>query len=64
MESSSWGGARDGAGRKKGSLGKGEKHTGRLVIVCLESEEAEIKRLAKQEGKNVSRFVLDKVFQE
>lgn len=53
------GGARPGAGRKKGTLNKGEHKTGRLVISCLESEEAEIRALAEQAGKNVSRFIVD-----
>ena len=57
------GGARVGAGRPKGSLSKGEKHTGRIVIVCLESEEAKIKELATQSGKSVSRFIVDTILQ-
>lgn len=53
------GGARPGAGRKKGTLNKGEHKTGRLVISCLESEEADIRALAEQSGKSVSRYIVD-----
>jgi hypothetical protein len=54
-----WGGKRANSGRPKGALGKGEKKTGRIVISCLESEEAEIKRLAESSGKTVSRYLVD-----
>ncbi len=53
-----WGGKRVNSGRPKGSLGKGEHKTGRLVISCLESEELKIKELAKASGKNVSRYLV------
>ena len=57
------GGLREGAGRKKGSVSKGEHKTGRLVISCLESEEAEIRRLAAASGKTVSRYIVDILLQ-
>lgn len=53
------GGARQGAGRKKGTLNKGEHKTGRIVITCLESEETEIKQLAKNQGKTTTSFILE-----
>lgn len=53
------GGARPGAGRPKGSLSRGERRTGRLVISCLESEEKRIRALAEKAGKNVSRFLVE-----
>lgn len=53
------GGKREGAGRKKGTLNKGEHKTGRIIISCLESEELKIKQLAKDSGKNVSRYLID-----
>lgn len=56
------GGFRSGAGRKKGSVNKGEHKTGRIVMSCLESQEIEIKRLAEQSGKTVSQFILDCIF--
>ena len=58
-----WGGSRQGAGRKKGTLNKGEHKSGRIVITCLESEEAKIKELATQSGKSVSRFIVDTILQ-
>lgn len=53
------GGARKGAGRPKGSVKRGEKASGRIVIACLESEVAIIKEKAKQSGKNVSRYLVE-----
>ncbi len=55
------GGARAGAGRKKGSVAKGEHKTGRIVISCLESEVELVKKLAGESGKTVSRFLMDLV---
>lgn len=54
-----WGGSRKGAGRKKGTLNKGEHKSGRIVITCLESEEADVKQLAKKQGKTTSSFILE-----
>lgn len=54
------GGARAGAGRKKGSVSCGEKKI--FKTVSISGTPAEIKKLkiiAKQSGKTVSRFVLD-----
>ena len=53
------GGAREGAGRKKGSttLGIGYKN-GRVVISCTKDEENKVKLLAKEAQMNVSDFVL------
>ena len=61
MEEKKHGGARPGAGRKKGGKNKGEHHTGRIVISCLESEEAKIKELAAAEGKSLSKFIIERV---
>lgn len=58
-ELNTWGGSRAGAGRKKGTLNKGEKKTGRIVVSCYEEEEAKIKELAKKQNKNVSQFIID-----
>lgn len=64
----SWGGARKGSGRKKGSPGipgAGRKKTGRLkefVTTSVSGSPAEIaalKALAEEAGKSVSRYVLD-----
>lgn len=55
------GGARVGAGRPKGSVKRGEKASGRIVIACLEREEEKIKALAKESGKNVSRFIVESI---
>ena len=53
------GGAREGAGRPKGTISKKPKAEGRIVVSCLKEEEQEIKRLAQESGKNLSRYVLD-----
>lgn len=61
-ESKGWGGKRAGAGRKKGGRNashKENKSSGRIVLSCLESEAAEIRALAEQAGKSVSRYVVD-----
>ena len=60
-EKSTWGGSRAGAGRKKGSI-KGDNYASARIVLCCTPEEAEkIKALAKENGKNVSRFIVDKV---
>lgn len=53
------GGARAGAGRKKGGTNAGEHKSGRLVISCLKSEEAAVRALAEKSGKTISRFLID-----
>lgn len=54
------GGARAGAGRKKGSVSCGEKKIFKTVSISGTPEELEkLKNFAKQSGKTVSRFVLD-----
>ncbi|WP_288583630.1 hypothetical protein [uncultured Treponema sp.] len=59
---STHGGARAGAGRKKGSTTNNTGYkTGRIVISCLESEEALIKQMAKEQNKTVSQFIIDLV---
>lgn len=60
MNENTRGGKRRGAGRKKGSTtgGTGYK-TGRIVISCLESEEAEIRCQAAANGKTVSRYLVE-----
>lgn len=63
-EKRSRGGARPGSGRKKGGHNAGgskAQSTGRLVISCLESEEAQIKAMAKEANLSVSRFVINAV---
>ncbi|SPT67594.1 Uncharacterised protein [Anaerobiospirillum thomasii] len=53
------GGSREGAGRPKGTISNKPKAEGRIVVSCLKEEEQEIKRLAQESGKNLSRYVLD-----
>ena len=58
------GGYREGSGRKKGgrnSCGSKAKSTGRIVVSCLESEEARIREMAREAGVSISRLVLDAV---
>ena len=56
------GGARAGAGRKKGSTTNNTGYkSGRIVISCLESEEMAIKQKAKEQNKTVSRLIIDSV---
>ena len=61
------GGARAGAGRKKGgrnSRGSKAKSTGRIVVSCLESEEARIREMARKAGTSISRLVVSSVLGE
>ena len=58
------GGYRPGAGRKKGSVKEGEHRTARIVLSCTDEEAAKIKELAKQSGKNVTRFIIDAVLKQ
>lgn len=63
MADQNWGGARAGAGRKKGSV-KGENYASARIVLCCTPEEAEkIKSLAKESGKNVSRFIVERVLE-
>ena len=56
------GGARAGAGRKKGSTTSNTGYkNGRIVISCLESEEMAIRQKAKEQNKTVSRLIIDSV---
>ncbi len=56
------GGARAGAGRKKGSTTNNTGYkNGRIVISCLESEEMAIRQKAKEQNKTVSRLIIDSV---
>lgn len=55
------GGARAGAGRKKGGKNQGEHKSGRIVISCLESEVELVKKLAQESNKTVSQFLIDLV---
>lgn len=56
------GGARAGAGRKKGSTTNNTGYkSGRIVVSCLESEEKAIKQIAKEQNKTVSRLIIDSV---
>lgn len=60
-EKSTWGGPRAGAGRKKGSV-KGDNYASARIVLCCTPEEADkIKALAKENGKNVSRFIVETV---
>lgn len=61
------GGKREGAGRPAGSLNKTKKDpamakTGRIVISCTKSQEAELKEHAKAAGMTVSAYLLSLAF--
>lgn len=59
---STHGGARAGAGRKKGSTTNNTGYkTGRIVISCLESDVELVKNLAQKQNKNISQFIIDLV---
>ena len=64
----SWGGKRLGAGRPAGTTGPYKadelKKDGRIVIGCTLSEMEQIKELAKQAGKNTSRFIVDTILKK
>lgn len=57
------GGARPGAGRPKGALGKKRPaetlRNARIVLSCTEEEKAKLKAMAEAQGKNVTEFILD-----
>lgn len=53
------GGAREGAGRKKGSHNAGERKDKRVVLVCTQTEYDTIKEKASAQGKTVTKFLLD-----
>lgn len=58
------GGIRQGQGRPKGSKNKHSglaSKGGRLVISCSESEMNQIKEMAKDSGKTISRFVIERI---
>lgn len=59
MSENNHGGARAGAGRKKGGTNKGEKRDKRIVIVCTESEYNQIKLSAEKARKTVTKLLLD-----
>lgn len=56
---SGWGGARPGNGRKP--TGVRRVYFG---ISCQPEERDEVMRLARESGKSISRFVLDRIFGE
>lgn len=62
-EGKNWGGARAGAGRPKGALGKKRPaetlRSARIVLSCTEDEKAKLKELAASAGKNVTEYILD-----
>lgn len=61
-KSAQHGGARAGAGRKKGSTTNSTGYkNGRIVISCLKTEELAIKQKAKEQNKTVSRLIIDSV---
>lgn len=64
MADQNWGGARAGAGRKKGTKLDINHRTARIVLSCTDEEAAKIKELAKQSGKNVTRFIIDAVLKQ
>lgn len=61
--SASWGGARQGAGRKKGSTGRtvpSDERKDRTVWARVtETEKAKIEQRAQAAGKSVSRYMVD-----
>ena len=52
------GGARQGAGRKKGSTSPSSKNE-RIVLCCTHEQAANLKELALKDGKSISAFILD-----
>ena len=63
-EKKNWGGARAGAGRPKGALGKNPRpaetlRNARIILSCTEDEKAKLKELAASHGKNVTEYILD-----
>lgn len=60
-----WGGARKGAGRKKGSslISPEDLRIKRIVVLVTPKQEIELKALAKASGKPLSTFLLEKAFQ-
>ena len=54
-----YGGYRPGAGRKKGSVLDINHRTSRIVLSCTESEASQIKELAKQNNKSVTKYIID-----
>lgn len=59
-EKGTWGGARPGAGRKKGTVIKSasEKKTSTLVVKLTPAEKEKLKALAQKEGLSVSSYLL------
>ncbi|MBQ5998037.1 MAG: hypothetical protein IJJ70_07690 [Treponema sp.] len=53
------GGVREGAGRPKGALKEGEHKDKRIVIVCTPTEYDTIKHKAGEQGKTVTKYLLD-----
>lgn len=59
---SGWGGARPGSGRKVGSVkDPALKKTKHINIPCTEQEKAAIENKARECGKSVAAFILERV---
>lgn len=54
-----YGGYRPGAGRKKDSVLDINHRTSRIVLSCTESVASQIKELAKQNNKSVTKYIID-----
>lgn len=64
VSNANWGGSRQGAGRKKGVTMDIEHKDARIVIACSKIESEIIKEKAKQSGKSVSRFIVEKLISD
>ena len=64
-EARNWGGARAGAGRKKGARSKSEseRRTRRIVVLATEEQEARLKEMAARAEMSVSSYLLSVALQ-
>lgn len=65
-ETKKWGGARTGAGRKKGVPVKdeSERRSARIVVMATAAQAEALKKAAEVEGLSVSSYLLKKAFSE
>jgi len=61
MEEKTWGGKRKGSGRPIGSTKENKVEYVKTSICVLPEELAKLKQLAKNEGKTLSRFIVDSI---
>ena len=58
------GGARAGAGRKKGGTNAGEHKDVRIVLCCTKDQAKELKEKAAATGKSVSAYIISLIFDD